>query len=446
MKNLLLGEKATANNYVEPYLPSRAINGDKSSTNRWLSKQVPAYLVVELSQTTWIGRWVVWHMGVAEWKIPDHNMVSYHLEGSIDGIKWYFIDGVNDNLAYFTDRTFTPVQVKMVRLCVDTGIRINPQVASCVELEIYEPSPSNPFLQSLTISAGTLMPSFESRKLNYTALVDYDVENIIVTPTSIEGGTILVNDLPAMSGKASQAIKLDKGENIIVIKVTSKIGNLVRIYNLTVTRSSNPWLLDFQITNSEGTLLPSKPNFTPENMEYTIYTDYDLPSTPDTYKVSFTAFAEQEASIKICGEPVENGQPTKIGALAIGDNAIPVEVTTGLEQTKKNYKFNIVRASNNYLKMVSIVGIGRSLKPKDFSKNIFEYNATASSNKLTITPTADLAEEVDIIINEEPVDSGKAVTIDLSVIKEDVVKIVVQATSKIGNCIKKYVFNIKKSS
>ena len=94
-------------------------------------------------------------------------------------------------------------------------------------------------LSSLTLSAGTLAPTFSAAVTTYTAAVNNATDEITVTPTaSTPGATILVQGAPVPSGTASQPIILFIGSNQIDIVVTNPDGISQQTYTITVSRSS----------------------------------------------------------------------------------------------------------------------------------------------------------------------------------------------------------------
>ena len=97
------------------------------------------------------------------------------------------------------------------------------------------------FLSNLTISSGTLNPTFSSGNLTYTTQnVGYDTTSVTVTPTTnIPGCTITVNGNAATSGQPS-TVNLAVGNNIINIVVTN--GATSQTYTIAVVRASSPYL------------------------------------------------------------------------------------------------------------------------------------------------------------------------------------------------------------
>ncbi len=95
-------------------------------------------------------------------------------------------------------------------------------------------------LRSLTLSSGTLSPSFSAATREYTASVGRSTDSIQITPTlnneeNIK--SITVNGETASSGTAS-TVSLDYGENVITIVITADDGNdTSNTYTVTVTRN-----------------------------------------------------------------------------------------------------------------------------------------------------------------------------------------------------------------
>ncbi len=96
---------------------------------------------------------------------------------------------------------------------------------------------SDATLSSLTLSSGTLSPSFDSNTNAYTSTVSNDIAEITVTPTSVDGNaTITVNGVAVNSGEASGNIALDVGINTITIVVTAENGVTTKTYVIELTR------------------------------------------------------------------------------------------------------------------------------------------------------------------------------------------------------------------
>lgn len=100
---------------------------------------------------------------------------------------------------------------------------------------------SDATLSGLSLSSGTLSPSFSPAASSYSAPVDYSVSSLTVTPVLSEShATVTVNGSAVTSGSASQSISLVAGSlaNISVI-VTAQDGS-TRSYTVSVTRAEAP--------------------------------------------------------------------------------------------------------------------------------------------------------------------------------------------------------------
>jgi hypothetical protein len=99
---------------------------------------------------------------------------------------------------------------------------------------------SNTDLSTLSISDGTLSPSFASVTAVYAANVSNATTSITVTPTKADvNAAITVNGTPVLSGSASTTIALNIGSNAITTEVTAQNG-ATKKYTLTVTREMTP--------------------------------------------------------------------------------------------------------------------------------------------------------------------------------------------------------------
>ncbi len=123
-------------------------------------------------------------------------------------------------------------------------------------------------LSSLTISAGTLSPGFDSAMMNYTDIMAYANSAITVTPTAADpGATIQVSInggafAPVASGSSSGSLALNANPgvlNAVDVRVTAANTVTVKDYNVNVVRQ--PSLTATKITNnvSAGVLTLSWP-------------------------------------------------------------------------------------------------------------------------------------------------------------------------------------------
>ena len=99
------------------------------------------------------------------------------------------------------------------------------------------PLSSDATLSALTISQGTLAPTFASTITAYRATVPNATTSLMVTPTVNEANaTVQVNGTTVASGSASSAITLSIGDNAIAVAVTAQNTTTILTYTATVLR------------------------------------------------------------------------------------------------------------------------------------------------------------------------------------------------------------------
>lgn len=99
---------------------------------------------------------------------------------------------------------------------------------------------NNADLSGLTLSSVTLTPAFVSGTAAYTANVANSVSSTTVTPTVFEShARVTVNGTAVASGRASDVIPLNVGNNAITTVVTAQDGTL-QTYTVTISRALAP--------------------------------------------------------------------------------------------------------------------------------------------------------------------------------------------------------------
>ncbi len=221
----------------------------------------------------------------------------------------------------------------------EDGTTTKTYTITVTKLAPAEPS-NNANLAGLTLSQGTLAPSFSANTTSYSAEVQYNIASLTVTPTAAGvNASITVNGTAVSSGSASGSITLNTGANTITVLVTAEDGTTTKTYTVTVTKlvepSHNADLAS--LTLSQGTLSPV---FSSATMTYTAEVPYGTASitvTPTAAGVS--------ASITVNGTPVSSGTATNI-TLNTGANTITVLVTAEDGMTPKTYTVTVtVKAS-----------------------------------------------------------------------------------------------------
>ncbi|MBC6414453.1 MAG: cadherin-like beta sandwich domain-containing protein, partial [Chromatiales bacterium] len=195
---------------------------------------------------------------------------------------------------------------------------------------------SDATLSGLTISAGTLMPTFMSDTLSYTVEVANATPTITVTPVPTNpNATITVN-----GGSASDPISLAAGEvTTITVVVTAQDDNTMETYTIAVTRLAPPPSSDASLSALEvsaGTLMPP---FMSDTLSYTV----EVANATPTITVTPTASDANVIEIMVNGERVGSGNASQFIDLAEGDVTEITIVVTAQDSTTNTYTIAVAR-------------------------------------------------------------------------------------------------------
>lgn len=331
-KNLALNKTTASSSFVKPYDSSKAVNGSLAATSRWLCNVLPGSMEIDLGQAYLINRWVVKQMGCAGWD-NSYNLVDYKLSGSMDRQNWLDIDTCTNNTQSITDRKFLDVQYRYVRLYVTTGLRVNPKLASLMELEIY----GTPTLANLAVSTGVLQPVFASNIDTYSDNIGYDINSMTVTPsTNCQTATITVNNQVVVNGAPSQSIPLTVGQNVISTVVNdNNLGSSQ--YNINAVRASSPYLSGIIVSGVRSLDSP----FSKIDYEYRA----TVANTVTSVTIKPTA-EDSNALIKVNGVGVISGNTSGSIPLVVGDNTSTIDVNSSIGTDYRAYTVIITRRSS----------------------------------------------------------------------------------------------------
>lgn len=225
-------------------------------------------------------------------------------------------------------------------------------------------------LSSLSISAGTLSPAFDSATLSYTASVANNIDIITVNAVA--------TDSAASVSAGSTA--LAEGSNTIEVVVTAEDGATTKTYTITVTRALSSDALLSGIALSSGTLDPVFSN-----------------TTGDYY----VTVANSVSSITVTGTVRHTGATVSGNgsyALEVGTpKVISLDVTAADGTSTKTYTVTVLRAAADAstdatLSSLSVTDSAGNELVASFDPATTSYNATVAycaSNFVTImtTPT-----------------------------------------------------------
>ncbi|MBB6634695.1 cadherin-like beta sandwich domain-containing protein [Cohnella thailandensis] len=191
---------------------------------------------------------------------------------------------------------------------------------------------SNADLSGLDTNVGTLNPSFDPAKTEYSLSVGNGVSSVELTPTVADRTSkLMINGEEATSG-ISQAIPLAVGANKLELVITAQDGT-EKAYNITITRafSSNANLSSLA-TDPEGL----SPSFAPG------FFSYNLNTTATELKIKPTA-ADPASIVKVMNAVVASGSQASLD-LKVGANTITVTVVAQDGVTEQTYSINVIRS------------------------------------------------------------------------------------------------------
>jgi hypothetical protein len=258
-------------------------------------------------------------------------------------------------------------------------------------------------LSSLTVTPGTLQPSFSSNVSNYTVDAPTAATSVTVTAAPTDSTTTMtINGVPTAAGQGRSIPLGPPGSTTtITIALSSQIG-AEGAYTVTVTRllSSDNNLSALSVT--PGRLVPS---FTPSTTIYTV----DVGTKVTTVTIAGTK-SDANAVILIGSVPIPAG--TASGQATIPLNGpgtttpIPVEVTAP-NGNKKAYSITVNRAapsSNNNLSGLTVTP--GTLSPA-FDSNQLTYTMDVAFDIASVLVTATKA-DADAVISGDLPNEGRA--------------------------------------
>ncbi|GAU76216.1 cadherin-like beta sandwich domain-containing protein [Fusibacter sp. 3D3] len=336
MGNLVLNKNVIfSSDSFMPFLSSRAIDGNIDTLSRWIGI-CPGSMIVDLGDAYWIDRWVCYHMNSVGWDDRYCNL-NYALYGSLDMKNWTLLDSVIRNTTSVTDRKIGLSQWRYVKLFSNEGLAINPALTGFVEFEVYEASIAT--LDNLTLSTGTLNPSFDANTFEYSITVNDTVSNITVTPTGSSDKIITVNGVVVSSGSASQSINLEMGVNTIGIYVTSTQSEIDVAYTITVNRVVNLYLEKIDLLYSGK----GYSNIATITMNHDIL-EYSDSTSISAMRVGVIPYVEDDGvTIFVNGQEVSNATPSNSITFLGSELSIPITVTKQGYTVTRQYIIDIQR-------------------------------------------------------------------------------------------------------
>jgi gliding motility-associated-like protein len=260
---------------------------------------------------------------------------------------------------------------------------------------------SDATLLNLTVSTGTLTPTFASGTTSYTDTVSNATTSIALTPTTTNtNATVTVNGVAVASGTASGAIPLSIGPNTITTIVVAQDGATTDTYTVVVTRAPGTIATLNNLTVSQGTLTPA---FATATIAYT-----DSVSNAITSITVTPTFTDSTSTITVNGTTVTSGTASAPIALAAGPNTITTMVTAQDGVTTDTYTIIVIRAPGSVATLTNLTVSQGTLSPA-FVTTTVAYADSVENYVTTITVTPTLTDSTaTITVNGTAVSSGTA--------------------------------------
>ncbi len=175
-------------------------------------------------------------------------------------------------------------------------------------------------LQSLSVSPGSLSPSFNANELNYTVNVASTVGSVTVTAQPQDGSaSVSINGQTTTS--RSVTLGAAGSSTPISIVVTAPNGSQ-KTYSVVVNRAAIILSGNNNLSNLVASAGPLSPAFDPAVLSYSATVAKTVTSTTVT-----ATLADLTATLTINGAPATSGQASNPINLAVGENSVPVVVT-----------------------------------------------------------------------------------------------------------------------
>ena len=259
--------------------------------------------------------------------------------------------------------------------------------------------PPDAGLSGLTISSGTLAPTFAGGTTAYTAQVANNISSVTVTPrTTTPGATIRVGASTVSSG-SGQSVNLSVGDNSISIEV-SATGYTTRTYTVTVTRAAaTPAASLSGLTISRVTLTPT---FASGKTSYTAQVDNNISSVTVTPSTTTPG-----ATIKIDDRAVGSGSGRSVN-LIVGSTIIRIAVSAA-GYTTRNYTVTVTRARATPAASLIGLTISSGTLAPTFAGGTTAYTAQVANNisSVTVTPST-TTPGATIVVGTSTVTSGSS--------------------------------------
>lgn len=263
-------------------------------------------------------------------------------------------------------------------------------------------------LASLTVTPGTLHPTFSSGTTQYSVDLTSNTTSVTVTAQpAVAGDTVSIDG----QARTSHTVTLgDPGSTTPVSIVVSESGTNSRTYTVLFKRAGLAGNNSLQsLVVSPGALVPP---FDPNLQDYTASVANNVGSVTVTPTLSDTA-----ATMKVQGQPAISGQAQTITLNPAGQSTDIRVIVTAQNGTTKPYLVTVSRGRSNNNNLQSL-GISPGTLSPSFRTGITGYTvnlpATLANNVTSVTVIPRLQDTTaTMTVNGQATDSGQTRTTPL---------------------------------
>jgi hypothetical protein len=239
-------------------------------------------------------------------------------------------------------------------------------------------------LGKLTVSPGTLDPSFKANTTRYTVNVGSGTDRVVVTATPQESSsTLQVNGQVANSGQARTIDLQDPGlptdiEVLVIAQNGSRQPYVITMNRAALSADNN--LKTLSVT--PGTLAPA---FAQDQLPYTV----DVATGVSSLTITATV-QDSNASLMIDGQGISSGQPRKISPLAPpGSDTLITILVRAPSGAEKTYTVTVKRPLPSSDAALSALTVSAGTLNPSFAAGTLNYtvNVPASVDSLTVPAT-----------------------------------------------------------
>lgn len=252
---------------------------------------------------------------------------------------------------------------------------------------------NNNNLQSVSISPGSLSPSFRANTTNYTVDVGSSVTSLSVTPRLQDtNASMTVNGQTTNSGQVRTITLNGPGSNTFITIVVVAQNGTQKIYTVGVSRAALGGNNDLRsLSVSPGSL---SPGFTASRTSYTV----DVGGRVNSLSVT-AAPQDTNASLTIDGQSVAS----RSISLPQGPSSTQVEVTvTAQNRIAKTYFITVNRAALSADNNLETLDVSPGTLDPAFSAGTTQYSVEVATDVTAVTVTATKSDPNAVISGDVP--------------------------------------------